>query len=324
MASQLPRPSGDNFSSAVAWASAAGETAGAAFKKAAGAARVQAGQVKAVVDSQVWPPFGASSGVASGAARSPFQSDEPHAGSLPPVQIRVCTWNLHGNPIDPSDHIERWLRPDEDAADVIVVGVQELVDLGPKTMVLNTSGDEQRQAALESRVEQALQPRGSPGTYIKICSFGMVGLALLIYIQAWLQPCVRQLRIDRVKTGLDGIGGNKGGVCARFLLGSLSVCAVNVHLASGQHAVSERSQHLGQVLSDAFQSTSSKGALRPAKNGFERTSSYRIAQHDLCIITGDFNARLDLPKEASWPQGSQEALALQLAVSKLPGSASGA
>eukprot|EP00439_Symbiodinium_sp_Y106_P065180 s1231_g10.t1 len=110
-----------------------------------------------------------------------------------------------------------------------------------------------------------------------------------------------------VLAGLDGIGGNKGGVCARFLLGSLSVCTVNVHLASGQQAVNERNQHLGQVLSDAFQSMSSKGALRPAKNGFERTSSHRVAQHDLCIIAGDFNARLDLPKEASWPQGPQEA-----------------
>ncbi|CAE7813986.1 unnamed protein product [Symbiodinium necroappetens] len=88
MASQLPRPSGD-FSSAVAWASAAGGTAGAAFKKAAGAARVQAGQVKAAVDSQVWPPFGATGGAASSTARSPFQSDEPNYGPLPPVQIRV-------------------------------------------------------------------------------------------------------------------------------------------------------------------------------------------------------------------------------------------
>ncbi|OLP98538.1 Phosphatidylinositol 4,5-bisphosphate 5-phosphatase INP51 [Symbiodinium microadriaticum] len=114
-----------------------------------------------------------------------------------------CTWNLHGNPVDPSDNIQRWLRPDEDGADVLILGVQELVDLGPKTMVLNTCGDEQRQAALEMRVEQALQPPGSPSTYVKICSFGMVGLALLIYVQSWLQPYVRQLRIDRVKTGAE-------------------------------------------------------------------------------------------------------------------------
>ncbi|CAL1148388.1 unnamed protein product, partial [Cladocopium goreaui] len=169
--------------------------------------------------------------------------------------------------------------------------------------VLNTNGDEQRQMALESRVEQALS-RG--GQFIKVCSFGMVGLALLIYVQPWVAVSLRQLRIDRVKTGLDGIGGNKGGVCARFLLGHMSVCFVNVHLASGQNAVSERSQHFAQVLTDAFQGVSAKGAQRPKKHSFERSSIYHIAAHELCIIAGDFNSRLDLPKEAQWESETQE------------------
>lgn len=281
-----------DFASAYAWANAAQESAGAAFRKAAG-------QVKAAVDNQVWP-----GGFSAGAGPSPFESDEPFQGSLgAPVRIRVCSWNLHGNPIDQSDDIQAWLMPEEDVADVVVIAVQELVDLGPKTMVLNTNGDEQRQMALESRVEQALS-RG--GQFIKVCSFGMVGLALLIYVQPWVAVSLRQLRIDRVKTGLDGIGGNKGGVCARFLLGHMSVCFVNVHLASGQNAVSERSQHLAQVLTDAFQGVSAKGAQRPKKHSFERSSIYHIAAHELCIIAGDFNSRLDLPKEAQWESETQE------------------
>eukprot|EP00435_Cladocopium_sp_Y103_P031470 s845_g8.t1 len=168
------------------------------------------------------------------------------------------------------------------------------------SMVLNTNGDEQRQMALESRVEPGAQNAlntnplaKNGGRFIKVCSFGMVGLALLIYVQPWVAVSLRQLRIDRVKTGLDGIGGNKGGVCARFLLGHMSVCFVNVHLASGQNAVGERSQHLAQVLTDAFQGVSAKGAQRPKKHSFERSSIYHIAAHELCIIAGDFNSRLD-------------------------------
>ncbi|CAK9018403.1 4 [Durusdinium trenchii] len=282
-----------------AWANAAQESAGAAFRKAADAARVHAGQVKAAVDSQVWPGLPPTGGEAS-----PFESEVPFHGSLPPVRLRVCSWNLHGNMIEESDDVRKWLMPDDEPADLVLVAVQELVDLGPKTVVMNPNGDEQRQMLLERRVEQALS---KGGRYVKVCGFGMVGLALLVYIQPWLACGLRQLRIDRVKTGLDGMGGNKGGVCARFLLGSLSVCLVNVHLASGQHATTERSQHLAQVLSDAFQGTSAKGALRPKKLGFERSSVYHVEAHELCIITGDFNSRLDLPKEAQWPSGPQEA-----------------
>lgn len=272
-----------DFASAYAWANAAQESAGAAFRKAA----------------QVWPGPGGTLGPGS----SPFESDEPFQGSLGAVRIRVCTWNLHGNPIDASDDVKAWLMPENDVADVVVIAVQELVDLGPKNMVLNTNGDEQRQMALEQRVEGALS---TGGRFIKVCSFGMVGLALLIYVQPWVARSLRQLRIDRVKTGLDGIGGNKGGVCARFLLGHMSICFVNVHLASGQNAVMERSQHLAQVLSDAFQGISAKGAQRPKKNGFERSSIYHVAAHELCIIAGDFNSRLDLPKEGQWESETQE------------------
>ena len=220
-----------DFASAYAWANAAQESAGAAFRKAA----------------QVWPGPGGT-----GPGSSPFESDEPFQGSLGAVRIRVCTWNLHGNPIDASDDVKAWLMPENDVADVVVIAVQELVDLGPKNMVLNTNGDEQRQMALEQRVEGALS---TGGRFIKVCGFGMVGLALLIYVQPWVARSLRQLRIDRVKTGLDGIGGNKGGVCARFLLGHMSVCFVNVHLASGQNAVVERSQHLAQVLSGDYLGT---------------------------------------------------------------------
>ncbi|CAE8656859.1 unnamed protein product, partial [Polarella glacialis] len=267
--------------------------------KAAGA------QVKAAVEQQVWQPL---AGVKPGA--SSF-TNLPAAGPLPPLEVRVCSWNLHGNQIHPSDVVSRWLAPDGVAADVLVIGVQELVDLGPRNMVMNISGDEQRQAALEARVEQALQ--SLPGTaagnhegFTKICSFGMVGLALLIYVRSCLRPYIRDLHCDRVKTGLDGIGGNKGGVVVRFVLGQVSVCFMNVHLASGQNAAAERNQHLATVLADAFHATSTKGGARPGKNGFERQSRYSAGLHHLSVILGDFNSRLDLPKDTPWPSGSQQ------------------
>lgn len=276
------------------------------------AARIQAGQVKVAVQQQVIQPLSAQAGYGQPAgAPGCFVVDAgPSPGPLPPIEVRVCSWNLHGNQIHPSDDVTQLLTPDKRPPDVLVVGVQELVELGARTVMLNGSGDEQRQAALEARVMQALSgtiildSRG-PG-FTKVCSFGMVGLAMLIYVRDWLKPYVRELHFDRVKTGLDGMGGNKGGICARLVLGNLSMCFVNVHLASGQNATAERNQHLLQILSDSFQSTSCKGGTRSSKNGFERSSKYHISQHQFSLIFGDFNIRLDLPKDAGWPSGLQD------------------
>jgi len=146
------------------------------------------------------------------------------------------------------------------------------------------------------------------GCFVKVCSFGMVGLAFLIYIRVGLRPYVADVDCDRVKTGLDGATGNKGAVCARLRLGELALCFVNVHLASGQHATAERGQNLAQIFTDAFQATSStRGSGRPQKHGFQRQSRFRVVDHHLTVIFGDFNSRLDLPKEVVWPPGDQRA-----------------
>lgn len=278
-------------------------------EQAAAAARAQAEQVKSKVE-QVRQRTGSQQRSSNfGVDFTPLPPSSP-LPPLPPLDVRVCSWNLHGREVDNSDAVAEWLTPNGSAADIFVVGIQELVDLGPRTVVLNNSGDEIRQAAVEARLEQALdQSEGGTlkGAFVKVCSFGMVGLALLIYIRDWLAPYLLELDYDRVKTGLDGMGGNKGGVCARLQLGSLSACFVNVHLPSGQSATAERNQNLAQVLADAFQRTSTRGATRPQKKGFARCSQNTVARHNFVVVFGDFNSRLDQPKEDLWPQGPPEA-----------------
>eukprot|EP00927_Polykrikos_kofoidii_P084042 TRINITY_DN8755_c0_g1_i2.p1 TRINITY_DN8755_c0_g1~~TRINITY_DN8755_c0_g1_i2.p1 ORF type:complete len:1154 (-),score=179.45 TRINITY_DN8755_c0_g1_i2:87-3548(-) len=229
---------------------------------------------------------------------------------LPPVDIRVCSWNLKGTPIASGDDLPAWLAADGDGkggiADIYVVGVQELVELTASAFVLNACGDDYKQAALEARVEDALRKlrqkegSGHREDFTKICSFGMVGLALLVYVREGLIPFVDELDCDRVKTGLDGVGGNKGCVCARWYLGDISVCVMNVHLASGQNASSERNQHITQILADAFQGISVvRGARRRAKRGFQRQSRYQAAKHHFTVIFGDFNSRLENTEAAN-------------------------
>jgi len=218
-----------------------------------------------------------------------------------PLEVRCCTWNLHGTPIAAADDIASWLTPDGSGATLIVIAIQEIVELGAKSVVLSQAGDLQRQAALEARVEKVLSNTGN--TYNKLVSFGMVGLAMLVYIRAELVPFVTDVDCDRVKTGLQGSGGNKGAVLTRFCIGHFSMCFVNVHLASGQNATAERNAHLADILSDAFQGTSGRGSSRPPKQGFQRQSKYKIPMHHFSVILGDFNARLNVPEKDRRPDG---------------------
>ena len=75
----------------------------------------------------------------------------------------------------------------------------------------------------------------------------MVGLSLLAYASESLQERVGEIDCDRVKTGIEGLSGNKGGLCVRFLLGPMSLCFANVHLPSGTGKADERNEHLNEA-----------------------------------------------------------------------------
>ncbi|CAE8696545.1 unnamed protein product, partial [Polarella glacialis] len=166
-------------------------------------------QVRSVVEQQRSGGPSSSSSARLPVSKSFLQRPAPGTtnSSATSVQIRVCSWNLQGRCIDREDDMRPWLLPDGKGADVLVIGVQELVELGPMSMFLGTDGDEERQTLLEKRVESVLATTG--GRYVKMCSFGMVGLALLTYVRESLDPHVGEVFIDRVKTGMEGMGGNK-------------------------------------------------------------------------------------------------------------------
>jgi len=44
-------------------------------------------------------------------------------GSLPPLEVRVCSWNMHGSQLHPSDDLMQWLAPGGAAADIYAICV---------------------------------------------------------------------------------------------------------------------------------------------------------------------------------------------------------
>lgn len=286
------------------------QQAGNKFFQAVDAARSQAersftqgvSQVRAAVDKQ------RSSSDFSPSYAHRHWGKRPSARNLPTrsINLRVCTWNLHGSKVADEDDLGLWLLPQGQAADLYVIGIQELVELGPMSLLLNGDGHDERQVELEAKIEAKLASTGHD--FLKVCSFGMVGLSLLCYVSAHLQQNIGEIDCDRVKTGIEGLGGNKGGVCVRFLCGAMSMCFVNVHLPSGSGKEDDRNEHLHEILSYAFQGISRNGSSRQPKNGFHRASVYRAMKHDLTVVFGDTNSRLvvDLP-EGEMPKGPPEA-----------------
>jgi len=223
-----------------------------------------------------------------------------------PLQIRVCSWNLHGSRVDSRDDIMEWLAPQGRRADMYVIGVQELVELSAKTFMSHKKDGARRLRGLQARLSVAFEQLNE--RFDVVCAFGMVGLALLIFCRQGLSPCITELDLDRVKTGLDGNYGNKGCVCARMIIGTFSACFMNVHLSSGQNAVEDRNNDLQTVLGEAFQARSSRGHRRNPKHGFRRESRHHAAHHQFCVLFGDLNSRLDLLQEEELPPGPLEGL----------------
>lgn len=77
----------------------------------------------------------------------------------------------------------------------------------------------------------------------------MVGLSLLTYVSAHLSQNIGEIDCDRVKTGIEGLGGNKGGAAWWQVLGANG-------LQGGEQPLSQRKvakyAKIIQDLGDAF------------------------------------------------------------------------
>eukprot|EP00928_Gymnodinium_smaydae_P028155 TRINITY_DN21549_c0_g1_i1.p1 TRINITY_DN21549_c0_g1~~TRINITY_DN21549_c0_g1_i1.p1 ORF type:complete len:512 (+),score=103.55 TRINITY_DN21549_c0_g1_i1:139-1674(+) len=192
------------------------------------------------------------------------------------VRVRVCSWNLFGQIISEHDSLKRWLDTGS-GADVVVIGVQELVQLKPISVLMSSIfGTRGRLATLASRVEKVLNAsRCAPDHYVLAGHpAGMVGLGMLVYVRAELMQQVSGFRALRVPTGFGGSLGNKGGVCVSFALGSVSLCFVNTHLPSGEGKALKRNEHMLRIL-------------KKVSHGKDCAPS-----HDFCTVFGDLNSRL--------------------------------
>jgi len=116
--------------------------------------------------------------------------------------------------------------------------------------------------------------------YIKVQSKAMMGLFLVIFTRKDELSNVKDVMIDKLKLGFQGMFGNKGAILARFNLYDTSLAIVNCHLVDGPAAYLERFEQLREIYSANI------------SNGLK---TVKVREHDRVFFMGDMNFRINLP-----------------------------
>ncbi|KAJ1604441.1 putative phosphatidylinositol phosphate phosphatase [Cryptosporidium canis] len=201
------------------------------------------------------------------------------------LTIWVGSWNLGGQSLNVS--LDSWIKTRLPRnASIVCLCVQEIVELSSVRVVFNHN-DKNREATLEMLALQTL----GPDKYIKLHSISLVGLFCVVFVRRSFHHFVKSVESNSIKLGLMGNTGNKGAVMIRMNIERYgSIVFTNVHLTSGEQNRDERSAQLKLILQSAVfnEIPSFKGFLG---------SGASLQDHDLVILAGDFNFRLEIPKQ---------------------------
>lgn len=251
-----------------------------------------------------------------------------------PLRILMMTYNLGAaspsdlfGKVDNMDLFQRVLRSScstvqrQDGSsvqvlpDVIAFSLQELIDLEDKRLTakrLLLGGNKQRRApGKESMEERERLPSRYRAWLDKLMGYvrlvmppetpfsvllteNLLGLFTCIFVRSDLLPRIRHAYSYTVKTGLGGHYGNKGAVVTRFVIDDTSLCFLNCHLAAGQRNVRQRNRDIADILQSSCPVPTSDDLAFPLGG-----DGSMILDHEICLLAGDLNYRLDLSREAA-------------------------
>lgn len=194
------------------------------------------------------------------------------------LHAHVLTWNVAGNMPAESD-IKSLFLPQASAlmsdlvndTDLLVVGLQEAYQ--NVQHALSSSLPVVGRDPLVEAFSSVLSKVG----FARVSFYRLLGLVIIVFVKRPLLCYLRDIETASLKTGFGGLLGNKGAVCVRMCIGNLSVCFTNCHLVphieNNYRRVEELSDIMKLVIFDP--------------------SSMHILDHDITILFGDLNFRID-------------------------------
>ncbi|CAO3633987.1 unnamed protein product [Mucor fragilis] len=233
------------------------------------------------------------------------------------LKTMLCSWNMDAIKPDAltdadTEKIHEWLNGMADP-DIIMVGIQEIVDLNSKTLTAKSLFSLSRKIETIEEADELLTHRYmlwhdylisvvdanfGKHLYKIIKTDQMVGLFSCVFVKTALEARVRHCDSNVVKTGFrlmnKSLHGNKGGIATRLVIDDTSICFVNCHLAAGQSNVLTRNVDIDGILHSArfpMPASTAMDAFKPDSDG---TS---ILDHDICFLSGDLNYRIGMKRD---------------------------
>ena len=87
---------------------------------------------------------------------------------------------------------------------------------------------------------EALNDLSADADYAIVKHQAMVGCLIVVFAKKSIFSRIKRVASSKVRTGMSGSTGNKGGVAVRFELDGTPIAAANTHLESGQSKLDER------------------------------------------------------------------------------------
>jgi hypothetical protein len=165
------------------------------------------------------------------------------------LQVHVCSWNINARTAD-SIELDDWLRPDhfsDSSPDIVVVGLQEMVELNMTHVIVDNKEADERGRYWTRRVTNDLR-RLYPGCpYKRVKSKVMVGCFVVVFVANKHASAVHCVSAASDSTGYGGILGNKGGVAVRMQLYESTIAVVCAHLAAHRKHVEARNADFAHI-----------------------------------------------------------------------------
>ncbi|KAF2646551.1 DNase I-like protein [Massarina eburnea CBS 473.64] len=227
------------------------------------------------------------------------------------LSVKVMTWNagavkptsLRHNEQD-QNFFRELLQP-EDPPDIMVFGFQELVDLEDKKITAKSFFKKKKSKEASAHEHMSHQYRAwrdhlirvldehCPRTnYTLLHTSNLVGLFTCIFIKTSERNKVRDVAGAEIKLGFSGRVGNKGALVVRFFLDDSSLCFINCHLAAGQTQTTHRNNDAAAIM-EASPLPHNRSPSDSANFFIGGGDGSMILDHEICILNGDLNYRID-------------------------------
>ncbi|KAL5117472.1 hypothetical protein ACEQ8H_004637 [Pleosporales sp. CAS-2024a] len=227
------------------------------------------------------------------------------------LTARVMTWNAGAtkpNTIKNTEQDRNFFREivePENPPDILVFGFQELVDLENKKITAKSFFKKKKHKedsenehmshqyrAWRDHLVRVLHEHCPKQDYILLHTANLVGLFTCVFVKASERAKIRDVCAAEIKLGFSGRVGNKGALIVRFFIDDSSLCFINCHLAAGQTQTVHRNNDAATIME--------KAPLPRNRSPVDCENFFvgggdgsMILDHEICILNGDLNYRID-------------------------------